>query len=93
MNVYELYQGEEYLGKGTVIELSKEFNIPKKSIYNFASKEFHERQDEVSKAKIAFKVGGKMKPVIYKTALDEKIDKIVELYFQGYDLKTLLKRG
>ena len=90
-NIYELYKGEEFLGKGTAKELARDFNIPVRSIYSFASKEFRERATEESQALIAFKEGDRPKPTKFKTILEEKADMIVDLYFKDYDLKTLLK--
>ena len=89
---FELYQGEELLGIGSAIELSEKLNINKASIYNFASEAFHNRADNYSNQKIAFTSGRrKTKVKKIKSALDEKLDLIVQLYFKGYDLKTILK--
>lgn len=90
LNEYELYQGEEYLGQGTAAELAEKLNIPQRSIYSFASSEFHNRQDAYSRAKIAFKADEEIK-VEEDMRIKERVDEIVKLYFKGYDLKTLLK--
>lgn len=91
LSVYELYRGEEFIGKGTAKDLAREFDIPVRSIYSFASKDFHERATEGLKGLIAFREGEKPKPTKFKTILEEKADTIVDLYFKNYDLKTLLK--
>lgn len=89
---YELYQGEEFLGEGTAADLSERLGINKRSIYQFSSDEFHNRADERSNQKIAFvKNPKKIKQEKIKSALEERLDLIVKLYFNGYELKTILK--
>lgn len=92
MTEYELYQGEEYLGEGNTKELSEKLGINRNSIYEFASERVHGRTDEYSNQKIAFpKNLNKVKVKRIKSTLERKIDTVVELYFEGFDLKTILK--
>lgn len=91
MNRYELYQGEEFLGKGTARELADKLDTSVKNIYQFASKQVHDRYEPKSNQKIAFKVNKRIKTRQSKSNLQLEVDKIEDLYFRGYDIKTILK--
>lgn len=55
MATYELYQGEELIGKGTAEELANKFNITVTSLRGYSQENYHDKLKPGSNARIAFR--------------------------------------